>query len=398
MSSKSGTREKLFCWLVLLFTLWLLTAALSQSSLISTGRAKADAAFLKDVESSLVLAKAWLFRNIRDKGLFVYAYDPARGSYSTKNNEIRQLLASRVLAVECAKTEEAALCGSHEKNLDFIFEHWYREDERGGHVEYEGKSKLGANAMLLRVLVASAYLAEHDDRARELFRTIQYMQNEDGSFRAWYIEPPYDNNDAYLLTFYSGEAILALLEYYEQTGSEEALVAAKRAQDYYLGLYVDRIDETYYPALVPWHTTALSKLYAITEETRYADAAFVLADKLLEMQDQSEYVGRFYDPRTPQYGEPHASSDAVYTEGLSYALELAQAVGDNTREARYREALILAFRNLASLQYSASIQGSSEPFQRYRGALRIRAGSTWIRLDATVHAIDAFENILRVWN
>ena len=44
---------------------------------------------------------------------------------------------------------------------------------------------------------------------------ILSLQNEDGSFNAWYIEPDYDYNEERLLRFYSGETILALIDFYE---------------------------------------------------------------------------------------------------------------------------------------------------------------------------------------
>ena len=347
------------------------------------------------VEQANELGKSWLFQNIRTKGLFVYALDPETGEYSTSNNEIRQLMASRVLAQE--SVHNPTLLDVHRLNLDFIFDFWYRADGDIGYVLYDGKSKLGGNAMLLRVLVASPLFDEYVKEAEALARGMLALQdNETGAFRAWYVEPPYAYDEDYLLTFYSGEALLALLEYHERTGDERWLASAERSADFYIDRYVTHLTEHYYPAYVPWHTLAYSKLYERSGDARYADAIFTMNDKLLELQDREGFVGRFYNPSTPQYGSPHGSSDAVYTEGLAYAYEVAKLVGDRAHERRYREAIERAVANLEWLQYQEAVPAFPLEPERYVGALRTRADSFTVRVDTTQHAVDAFTKLLEV--
>ena len=199
------------------------------------------------VEQANELGKSWLFQNIRTKGLFVYALDPETGEYSTSNNEIRQLMASRVLAQE--SVHNPTLLDVHRLNLDFIFDFWYRADGDIGYVLYDGKSKLGGNAMLLRVLVASPLFDEYVKEAEALARGMLALQdNETGAFRAWYVEPPYAYDEDYLLTFYSGEALLALLEYHERTGDERWLASAERSAAFSIDRYVTQLTRHHYPA------------------------------------------------------------------------------------------------------------------------------------------------------
>ena len=58
---------------------------------------------------------------------------------------------------------------------------------------------------------------------------IKAVQEPDGSFRPWYIEPDYAYDAEYLMYFYSGESILALLEYYQKSGDTAALATAEAA-------------------------------------------------------------------------------------------------------------------------------------------------------------------------
>ena len=350
--------------------------------------------FLDDVIGMNDLAKQWLFSNVREKGLFVYSLDPATGEVSEKNNAIRQLMASRVLAAE-SHTDETLL-ELHQRNLDFVMEYWYRETAGEGYVYYDDKSKLGANAMLLRTLVASPLLLDYQDEAAALVRGILALQHDDGSFSAWYREPDYEYDEDYLLTFYSGEALLALTEYHQAIGYDGLLESIEKSASYYVDLYASDLEENYYPAYVPWHTMAYRYLFPMTGDNRYADAIFILNDKLLELQDTSDQVGRFYNPDTPEYGNPHASSDAVYTEGLAYAYEVAVMVDDKEHADRYQEAIELSLQNLMSLQYREEIKSEMEP-EDYLGAIRIREDSSWIRVDTAQHAIDAFDQILRVF-
>jgi hypothetical protein len=213
-------------------------------------------------------------------------------------------------------------------------------------------------------------------------------------------EPDYTYDSDYLLTFYTGEALVALLEYFEKIKDEKLLEIIKKSQEYYIKKYVIELDSNYYPAYVPWHSISLNKLYKITKDIKYAKATFTLNDKLLDLLDRTEHVGRFFNLATPQYGAPHASSDGVYTEGLVYAYELAFLVKDKERIAKYKEALELAFNHILSLQFtSENSKGFPEP-ERAIGAFRIyrtspsapfteRPGAN-VRIDTVQHILDAF--------
>jgi hypothetical protein len=328
-----------------------------------------------------------------ETGFFVYSLHPS-GMSSVLNNDIRQLLASRALALRALSDD--TLRALHEQNIGTIIEKWYREEDGVGYVYAYEKSKLGANAMLLRTLVASPFYEKYEREAEHLVLGIKALQNNDGSFKPWFKEPTYEYDYDNLLTFYSGEAILALLEYSEKTGDKESYNIAKRAQDFYIGEYIERMSENYYPAYVPWHTLSLAHFYRKTGETRYSDALFRLTDKLLEIQDTTEFVGRFYNPETPEYGSPHASSDAVYTEGLAVAYEVAKEVGDSERESRYHEALVQAFSNIESLQFTPKwyrVFDDTKIGEQLRGGIQTNVCESNVRIDSTAHTVDALTTL-----
>lgn len=342
------------------------------------------------------LARDWLAGNLKESGLFLYSLDAATGLEPDRNNALRQLMASRTLAEESRENPERRPL--HQRNLDFLFAHWYREEGSIGYIYFEENSKLGANAMALRTLVVSPFHGRYEGPARALADGILSLQQEDGSFDPWYVAPrrPYDEDR--LLVFYSGEAILALVEYFQLSGDRKYLASAERAAGFYIAKYVDQIERNYHPAYVPWNTMAFSGLFKITGDRKYVKAINVLNDRLLELQDTTRFVGRFYQAKTRRYGTPHSASDGVYTEGLAYACEIADITKDRVRRARYRRALEMAVGNIVSLQLREPRPGWSADPARYRGAIREQALSARIRLDTTQHGIDALTRALEVLN
>ncbi|MEA2016217.1 MAG: AMMECR1 domain-containing protein [Actinomycetota bacterium] len=358
--------------------------------------------FTPDVDSekvmdSLALAEEWMTSNLNSRGYFNYQYEPSKGEYYNGNNMIRQLMSSRWLAEKSAENDE--LPGMHEKNMDYIFENWYREDGELGYILYNNKSKIGAIGMALRVMVFSPYFEKYSDKAVKLANTLEYLQNEDGSLRAWYIEPGYTYDEEELLTYYSGEAILSLVELYDRTGNGKYLDMAVKSQDYYVGEYVDLMDVNYFPAYVPWHTISLYKLYKITGSAEYKDAIFKLNDKLIKMQNQDgkpyiDYLGRFHDPDYPEYGVPFSGSTAIYVEGLTYAYELAELDKDYERMYEYEKSILLGVHNLINLQFDGEDMYYLSYPGKVRGAMRFRVDDNRIRIDTTQHAVDALNRVL----
>ena len=287
---------------------------------------------------------------------------------------------------------------AHRRNLGFVLKHWYRETGAElGHIRYAGKSKLGANAMALRALVASPDLERrYLLQAQRLARGIQSLADASGAFEPWFVKPKYPYDAQYLLTFYSGEAILALAEYALATGDLDAMRTAVRSQRFYLARYVDAIDRYYYPAYVPWHTQSLLLLHRETGEPTFARAVGLLNDTLLTFLDRTTYKGRFHDPAYPHYGPPHSAADAVYVESLAYAFELALEQADQMRVRRYGEAIILGLGHLVDLQYTTGMVPPSADPARVVGAFRASVEDPEIRVDSVQHAIEAFGQVRSV--
>jgi hypothetical protein len=121
-----------------------------------------------------------------------------------------------------------------------------------------------------------------------------------------------------------------------------------------------------------------------------------LNNKLIdEMLDTSVYTWRFYNPSFAQYGTPHSSSDAVYTEWVAYAYALARERDDAMHMKKYATALDLAVKNLITLQYTNADAFPQIDAPKILWSIRINTENPEIRVDTTQHMIDAFRAIER---
>lgn len=355
----------------------------------------------QEIREVLARANDWMEWSVMPTGQLYYQYYPSNGKYSSKNNMIRQLMWSRILALR--SHDDPTVRKLHERNLAHILATWYEEDGDHAYIFYKNKSKLGATAMMLRVLVASPFFDEYTAEAEKLATTIAALQEEDGWFLPRRIEPDYTYDKDYLLTFYSGEALVALVEYYQRVWDMRRLEIALKSGEFYLQRYVAEIDQWYYPAYVPWHSIAWNHLYKITKDPRRAEGVFVLNDKLIEEMQRTptnarspDRIGRFYNPAFSQYGSPHSSSDGVYMDGLAFAYELAVLMEDAPRMARYAESLALVAHNLGNLQYRDSDMYFMSHPERAEGAIRVHLRDNSIRIDTTQHMIDGFVKVVEL--
>lgn len=380
-----------------IFIWWLTSLLIVPAAANAQGVGDLDPATIEKARICRDLGETWLWNNFRDKGLFVYRFNPLTGERPDRNNAIRQLMASIILARR--SHQDPRLLELHRRNLRFIHDHWYSEDAFGGYILYDNKSKLGANALYLRCLLASPDFERHRDKARKVLSGILAIQSLDGSFFPWYQEPGYAYDRDRLLTFYSGEALLALAEYAGQTGDSGAATAARLSAAFYLRRYVDEMDRNYYPAYVPWHTMAYARLHELSPDPRYVNAIFAMNDRLLELLDRNDVVGRFYNPFTPEYGSPHASSDGVYLEGLATAYRIARESADEKRARSYGEAIRISVDYISQLQFSAIDPAfHKSPPSAYIGGVPRRHDSPWIRVDTVQHAVDAMDAVLKAGN
>ena len=106
--------------------------------------------------------------------------------------------------------------------------------------------------------------------------------------------------------------------------------------------------------------------------------------------------GRFYNPRRPDFGPPHAASTGAYLEGLADAAALARTTDERTRAVVYERPVARGLRSLRQLQF----RDERDTFyisrsKRVLGALRTEVYDNGVRVDSAAHALAAAIQILQ---
>ena len=337
----------------------------------------------------------WMLNNLSPEGELPYKYWPSRGECSPADNAIRRFLASLSLARLGTLRNSPEICEAARRSLRFNLRRYFQNigGGRGAIVERTG-AKLGAAALAALCIVETPADSEFATELALLTAGVNSLADEAHGFRTFFFPPERDGQN---WNFYSGEALLFWTEAVRR-GIEGAPTLERCTATF--ARCGERHRRTRNPAFVPWHAQAGASLFAQTGKREVADSVFEICDWLLPMQQWDgvppDLRGRFYDPRHPEFGPPHAASTGAYLEGLADALTLARALGDERRAAAYDRVIERGLRSLRQLQF----RGPHDTFyiakkKRVLGALRTEAYNNVVRVDSAAHALAATEKLLR---
>jgi aspartyl/asparaginyl beta-hydroxylase (cupin superfamily) len=340
------------------------------------------------------LLSDYLVRSVRADGRMVYLYHPSRGSEDrTRNNAIRQWMATRSLIRVWQRRGSNELLRIIRKNIDYNLKTMYAEEDEAGLILEKDKVKLGAVALAALALTESPFADELATVRDRLATTVDLLWRPDGAFRTFY--RPAECNDCQ--NFYPGEALLFWAKRIVATRDPGLLARFQQSFRYYRGWHLENRN----PALIPWHTQAYFIVWEMTREAELVDAVFAMNDWLLGVQQwetapHPDCQGRFYDPSRP-FGPPHASSTAVYLEGLADAVALARMIGERDRFDRYRTAILRGLRSLSQLTFKDDVDMFYVAKRdTVRGGVQTAEYDNAVRVDNVQHALTAIDKILKV--
>ncbi len=337
----------------------------------------------------------WMTGNLSADGALPYKYWPSRGEESPADNAIRRFLASLALARLGELHASASVRDAARRNLRFNLRRYFRDIGNGrGAIVERGQAKLGAAALAGLAVLESPAREEFHEELRMLAAGVDSLAHDGLGFRTFFFPRERDGQN---WNFYSGEALLFRVEAVRRgLAAVPSLAGCAAAFERCRARHLRGRN----PAFVPWHTQACASLYAQTGRREFADFVFEMNDWLLPMQQWEglapDLRGRFYNPRRPDFGPPHAASTGAYLEGFADAAALARAAGDRTRADAYERAVGRGLRSLRQLQF----RDRYDTFyiskrSRVLGALRTEVYDNAIRLDSTAHALAAAVRILR---
>lgn len=331
----------------------------------------------------------WMLRNQSADGSLPYKYWPSRGVDSRSDNAIRRLLATLALARWARRWGDATARGAARRNLRANLSRYFRPmgDGRGAIVERTG-AKLGAAALAGLAILETPGGEGFTRELGMLAAGVESLADDELGFRTFFFPTERDGQN---WNFYAGEAMLFWAE------AMRWRVPWAPVPERWAATFTrcrDRHFDARNPAFVPWHTQACALMFEQTGRRELADFALEMNDWLLPMQQwdglAGDLRGRFYDPRRPEFGPPHAASTGAYLEGLADAVKVARAVGDERRAAVYERAVGRGLRSLRQLQF----RDDRDAFyvsrkDRVMGALRTEAYDNTVRIDSAAHALVA---------
>jgi len=336
----------------------------------------------------------WMKAQVQPDGRMVYMYFPSRGDEapSSKNNMIRQFMATLCLQRIANREQTDAARELAGRNLRYNLATFFKLDGDKGLIDERGKYKLGGIALAALAIIESPFRAEFAEQEAALRRTVEFMQQPDGSFRTFYGIEQNDNQN-----FYPGEALLMWATVLAEKPDDRALADRfKRAFLYYREWHRQNTN----PAFIPWHTQAYYSVWKRTRDSELRDFMFEMNDFLSDFQqwDEAPYDdlrGRFYDPDRRAFGPPHASSTGVYLEGLTDVRMLAREVGDKEREKRYSLVIRRALRSLMQLQFANDVDMFYiSKKERVFGGVRTNEYDNAIRVDNVQHSLMGLQKLL----
>ena len=353
----------------------------------------------KEIDRRLGFMRDWYLNNMTESGKMTYLYRPSLQKRSkTHNNMIRQWMTTLALFRLGKYLQDETLLQAAETNLQFNINEYVtiEEDKKIAYILFRKKAKLGAAAFGLMSVLASQTNPEKEKLISYFTKFILSLHQKDGSFHTFY--KPAKRNDNH--NFYPGEALLALMTLYDSNPQKYShlLNTVGQAFQHYRKYFRDKSN----PAFVPWHTMALYRYYQKTRNKEVADFIFEMNDFLIEIQNtpkaiktpELDTLGRFYDPKKRKYGPPHASSTAIYSEGLADALRLASELKDTERMKNYAYAILWGFRSLFQLQFVPETTFYLADKKAVIGSIHTTVINLNTRVDNTQHATMAFLNLL----
>jgi hypothetical protein len=328
----------------------------------------------------------FLVKSVHDDGRMVYLYYPSRGTEDLKrNNMIRQFMATVALSRTARFRGDDSIFDVAERNIRYNLRKFYKTSGKLGLIEWNNQVKLGA------VALAAISLLEHKKRKQwkrveqRLAALVEHQWQTDGSYRTFF--KPAGRND--IQNFYPGEAQLYRSFLLEENMDDKLLDRFMASFRYYRDWHLEPRNRN--PAFIPWHVQAYYKIWKITQDDDLRDFIFLSSDWLLGMQQGLEVkypdsIGRFHDPKRPQFGPPHASSTGVYLEGLIDSFELAREVGDEQRQNIYRMAICNGLRSCRQVMFKSDADMYYVRNREYLlGGARTQVYNNVVRIDNVQH-------------
>ncbi|HDH96994.1 MAG TPA: AMMECR1 domain-containing protein [Proteobacteria bacterium] len=337
-------------------------------------------------------AADYLIRHQKDDGSFTYIYYPTFDKEAKTYGFVRHVGTTWGFFLLYKATGEEKYKEAGIKAMKF-FEKYIQFPLEAPHIailKYKGRSAALGSMAIAALVLADAPEDVLDEKHRDLRErfgnALLFMQIDDGRFYTYFRQAVSKTIPKKQARYYPGEALLALVKLYEVTQDKKWLDAAIKSADY----QVEEFWRTGRPD--NWSIQALSRLYRIVKDPKYKKACYAMADWNWNHQWRKDRKPRYpdylggYDNARPPRSTPAASR----TEAADEALKLALFEGDKEKIEQYAEAVLSAVRFDMNCQYRPENTYFLANPSRAIGGIKGSLIANDIRIDYCQHVIAAF--------
>jgi len=281
------------------------------------------------------------------QGRFTYSYNPAAVEYTDTDSEVAQSGATWAVAVYAAYRDAPPVRRALRRAIHARLERWIEFPAAHGAflTESDTRNRLGVTAQFYLALNAATDGRRYASSRSSLLNAMLWLHQSDGAILPAF--PPARKLDTQ--ERYSGQALLAFAQAYQNHPSQRLLDAIDSSFSFYRARFADR----HLPAMVPWFSQAYAIMARLTRKRAYADFVYEMSDLTLDYQltpdnsDAPEMWGAFEAPGVFSAG----ASTALLLQGLCQAARTARFFGDKERYQRYKTACVLATRFVMQLEF-----------------------------------------------
>lgn len=378
----------------------------------------------------LIAGAEWWLTNQKPDGSFEYKYWPAQNRRSSEYNEVRHIMAARDLADAWRYEPDPRFLRGSRRAMDWLLQFEVDADdapegplphppagttlfrypsyELQGTVGKRANQKLGTVAVGMLGWIAWAEATgshEEDERIRRMARFVRAMQQPDGGYRAYYVDPghPYETGKNDIVP---GEAMLALAEVAEYFDETDWIEGYDDFVAFYRPWFRERAarrratgrwpHETYGPTdrldivqFGPWSIMAANKVHQLTGNPVAVDFGLEVADWLIDNYQWSgdrapwpDYVGGYFKI----VEELPAMQTFCYGEGTAAALALARR-GAPERAEKFDRSTAEAIRFLDVMQFDDLDSYYLARPEQVRGGIKYTINENKIRIDYVGHGL-----------
>lgn len=338
------------------------------------------------------LSAEYLARNVDEKGVFNYLYDPLNDTYADGYNILRHAGTIYSMLEYYERTEDQAILQAAEKALLYL-ESIIKNTKKGGVsmavVVEDNEVKLGGNA--LGALAIAKYIEVTGKR--ELFplllklgEWIISVQDKDGNFLVHKQRFSDGAVSSFRSAYYPGEAILALMRIHRLDPRSKWQDSASRAARY-LVLERDRELKDHELPHDHWLIYGLEELYKQEKDPIFLEHALKIASEIIGGQNRNSV---FTDWNGGFSNDPQSTPASTRMEGLGAAYRIASGAGMSDEAEKILGSLLLGTSFISRNQIGPSWAMYMKNPKASLGGIRKSLTTFDVRIDYVQHALSAF--------